>query len=123
LRAQTLDASEVLSAVGPLGHGAKLLFEGVIRPEEDGRPIAAIVYEAYPEMAEREAARIVAEVEARRGVRAAVRHRIGRVPAGETSLLAAAWGTHREEAFAACRELVDLIKSRVPVWKSEFEWL
>ncbi len=118
-----LDSAETLAAVGPAGHGARVVFEGVVRPEERGRPIAAIVYEAYPEMAERELARIVAAVERRRGVRAAARHRVGRVAAGEASLLAAAWGRHREEAFAACRELVDLVKSRVPVWKSEVEWL
>jgi molybdopterin synthase catalytic subunit len=32
----------------------------------------------------------------------------------------AAAGAHRDEAFAACRFVIEEVKHRVPIWKKEF---
>jgi molybdopterin synthase catalytic subunit len=53
------------------------------------------------------------------GARLAARHRSGFLNVGDTAVLCAASAPHREAAFAACRELIDRIKQRVPIWKRE----
>ncbi len=50
----------------------------------------------------------------------AMRHRIGKLPVGEISVVIATSAPHRREAFEACSEALDLLKERVPVWKKEY---
>jgi molybdopterin synthase catalytic subunit len=71
-------------------------------------------------MAEEECARIVAEAEARWPVRVALEHRVGALEIGDIAVAVAAGGAHRDEAFAACRFVIEEVKRRVPVWKKEF---
>ena len=77
-------------------------------------------YEAYGPMAEREMARIADEL-ARLHPEAAVlmRHRVGSLAIGDVAVVVAAAAPHREEAFAACRDGIERIKARVPIWKKE----
>jgi uncharacterized membrane protein len=71
-------------------HGAWLEFRGVVRGEENSQPIAALEYEAYPEMAEREIRRMLESLAAKHPCLAArVIHRVGVIPAGETAILIA----------------------------------
>jgi molybdopterin synthase catalytic subunit len=115
-----LDAGRLLDGVRHPGCGALLLFEGTVRNENEGQPVVAIDYEAYPEMATAVLGRIRDEV-ARRwpGVRLALAHRTGRLPVGATSVAVACAAPHRREAFAACRLAMDRIKEALPVWKQE----
>ena len=100
--------------------GGVVLFSGVVRDTEAGRGIAAIGYEAYEAMALKELTRIAAAAEAAHGAAVAVHHRLGSVPVGEASVLVAAAGEHRAEAFAACREVIDALKESAPIWKADF---
>jgi molybdopterin synthase catalytic subunit len=55
-------------------------------------------------------------------------HRVGMLEVGDAAVVCAASAPHRGEAFKACRELIDRIKARVPVWKREIgpdgiEWV
>ena len=98
--------------------GAVVTFTGICRGEEEGAPIAALVLEHYPGMAEAEIERHVEEAKKRwplLGVRIA--HRVGRVTPGETIVLVAASSAHREAAFAAAEFLMDYLKTRAPFWK------
>ncbi len=108
-------------AVRAPARGAVVSMAGTVRDSEAGEAISSIVYEAYEPMAEREIRAVVAEAEKTWGVAAWARHRLGRVPAGEAAVLVAAAGVHREEAFAACRYLIEQIKHRAPIWKTAFE--
>jgi molybdopterin synthase catalytic subunit len=101
--------------------GAVVAFSGTVRDTEEGRPLRALHYEAYVAMGEREIARILTGLEKKYGVALAAVHRLGRVPAGESSFLVACAGRHRPEAFAACRRAVDTIKSDVPIWKVKWD--
>ena len=98
--------------------GAVLSFLGVVRGAEEGRPIAAIDYEVFAEMARRQFRLIFDQVEKRWPV-ASVRlvHRVGRVAAGEPSLWVETIAPHREEAFAACQFIIAEMKRVVPIWK------
>ena len=77
-------------------------------------------YSAYDAMAEAECARIVAETEARWPVTVALRHRIGALEVGDMAVAIAVAAAHRDEAFAACRHVIEEVKRRVPIWKREY---
>ncbi len=101
--------------------GALCLFVGVVRNQNEGRPTTSIQYEAYGPMAEAEMSRI-AEALARDfpEVKILMKHRVGLLAVGETSVAIAAVSPHRAEAFAACRAAIDRLKAAVPIWKKEF---
>jgi molybdopterin synthase catalytic subunit len=85
------------------------------------RTVAALEYEAPPEMARRVIAAIADEIQARFDVhRVAIVHRIGRVPLGEPSVAIVASAPHRDAAFAAARYAIDETKARAPIWKAEY---
>jgi molybdopterin synthase catalytic subunit len=71
-------------------------------------------------MAVAECSRIVAEAEARWRVAVALSHRVGSLAIGDTAVAVAAASAHRDEAFAACRYVIEEVKRRVPIWKREF---
>jgi molybdopterin synthase catalytic subunit/molybdopterin converting factor small subunit len=116
VRAEALDPGELLAEVRDPRAGAIVLFEGVTRDVE------ALDYEAYAEMAEPRIQAIIDEEIARHGLcRAAVLHRVGRVPLSEPSVLVAASAPHRGEAFAGARALIDRVKAEAPIWKVELD--
>ena len=101
--------------------GAVVGFAGVIRDHDNGRHVVKLEYSAHPSAAQI-IDDVVAEVAERsHGVRAvAASHRIGVLEIGEAALVAAVAADHRQAAFDACRQLVDAIKERLPVWKRQF---
>ena len=120
IREGELDPREVEAAVAWPGAGAILTFSGVTRDNDQGEKVLGLSYEAYPQMAEAEMAKIGADV-ARQwpGSRCAMVHRIGAVPIGEASVIIAVATAHRVEAYLASRFAIDALKARVPVWKKE----
>lgn len=115
-----LTADDVLRRVGAAADGAIDVFLGIVRNQNEGRPVSGIFYDAYPEMAERVLREIVAEAAALPGVGAvAAAHRIGELRVGDVSVAIAASAPHRAEAFAATRYVIEAIKQRLPVWKQE----
>jgi molybdopterin synthase catalytic subunit len=109
----------VKSAMRP-SDGSYVLFEGVVRNHHEGRAVESIFYDAYRPMAEKEIAKIVADVgNAFAAVALAVVHRLGHLVVGDTSIAIVAASPHRAEAFEACRMMIDRIKETVPIWKKE----
>lgn len=107
-------------AVEDPGVGGIVTFVGVVRDNARGKRVRYLEYDAYPEMAEQEMARIAAEVERRwQTNRLAMAHRIGRLEIGECSVVVIVACAHRAEAFEACRYAIDTLKSTVPIWKKE----
>jgi molybdopterin synthase catalytic subunit len=103
------------------GIGAHAIFLGQVRADaRDGKAVKAIEYSAYPEMAENILSEIREELFSRYPITCMhIYHSIGRVKAGEISLFVFVSCKHRKESFDALRELVELIKAKVPVWKKE----
>jgi molybdopterin synthase catalytic subunit len=112
-----LDLATLVQAAADREHGGLATFLGSTRRESEARPVRALVYEAYEELALRELQTIVEEAGARFGARVALAHRTGRVVVGEPSVAVAASAPHRAEAFAACRYAIDELKARAPIWK------
>jgi molybdopterin synthase catalytic subunit len=120
VRATPLSVDEVLALVRRPGAGGLAVFVGAVRDESAGRTVTRLEYSAYESMAKREMERIAIELEAEiPGVRVAAMHRTGSLEVGDAAVVCAASAPHRGEAFRACRELIDRIKSRVPIWKRE----
>ena len=44
---------------------------------------------------------------------------IGSVAVGEASVVIAVSSDHRNDAFLACRFIIDELKEQVPIWKQE----
>jgi molybdopterin synthase catalytic subunit len=120
LRDTPLSIDEAVRAVTHAGAGGVAIFLGTVRDENAGRAVTLLEYEAYPSMAVKEMAAIAAGVESEiAGTRIAVLHRVGQLSVGELAVVCAASAPHRDEAFRACRALIDRIKERVPIWKRE----
>jgi molybdopterin synthase catalytic subunit len=100
--------------------GAWAEFQGCVRATENGHNISALRYEIYESMA---LVRISAHLDAlahKHGLLAArFWHRHGVVPIGEAAVYAAVAAPHRGPALKALGELIDLLKSDVPIWKVE----
>ena len=123
----SLDA--VVAEVGRDEAGAIATFTGTTRVHSRGRTVTHLEYEAYAGMAERVMAEIAGELHGRYEVcEIAIHHRTGRVEIGEPSVVIAVSAPHRQDALAACKDAIDQLKERVPLWKKEVyeggeEWI
>jgi molybdopterin synthase catalytic subunit/molybdopterin converting factor small subunit len=98
--------------------GGVVTFWGVVRNLEEGRPIGALEYTAWREMAEHQFRKLLAETHRKWPLkRIRVIHRLGVIAAGEPSLLVRVEAAHRGEAFAAAQFIIDELKQKVPIWK------
>ena len=101
------------------GAGAVLVFEGIVRDREGDRKIAALDYQSYDPMAQRQLEALGTELIARHGlVSVRVWHSRGRIPVGACSFRLLIAARHRKEALAAMDEFIDRLKRDVPIWKS-----
>jgi molybdopterin synthase catalytic subunit len=115
-----IDLDELIRFVTDPEAGAIVPFIGTTRNNNEGRRVIALDYEAYPEMAEKELARIGAEAAKKWPIcRMAIVHRLGPVQIGEASVIIVVSSAHRDAAFAASRFAIEEIKKTVPIWKKE----
>jgi molybdopterin synthase catalytic subunit/molybdopterin converting factor small subunit len=126
---QPLSLERAVDEVRDPRAGAIATFEGTTRVHSRGRDVVHLDYEAYEGMAEQVMEEIATELDDRYELCAvAIHHRTGRVTIGETSVVIAVSAPHRGDALAACRDAIDQLKERVPLWKKEVyeggeEWI
>ncbi|MBV8203179.1 MAG: molybdenum cofactor biosynthesis protein MoaE [Acidobacteria bacterium] len=120
-----IDPQEVIARVASPACGAVLLFLGTVRDHSRQRDEATgavlkLTYTAYRPMALQALERIVSDVErATEGLRVAIVHRLGEIPVGEASVAIATAARHRAAAYEASRQVLERLKSEVPIWKLE----
>ncbi|MEO8162002.1 MAG: molybdenum cofactor biosynthesis protein MoaE [Arenimonas sp.] len=115
-----IEVAPLRAALLAEGAGAYACFEGCVRDHNEGRPVRGLAYEAYAALAETEGERVLAEARERFAILdVACVHRVGELRVGELAVWVGVSAGHREAAFAACRFVIDEIKSRVPIWKHE----
>ncbi len=126
---EPLSVQQHEDAVADKAAGAVVSFAGVVRDHDGGRSVTELEYVGHPTASD-VIAEIAAEFAARPGLIAvAVSHRIGMLGIGDVALACAVSAAHRGEAFAACADLVDEVKKRLPIWKrqvftdGEEEWV
>ena len=117
---QPIDLNELVRYVADAEAGAIVPFIGTTRNNNEGRKVLALDYDGYPEMAEKELARIGAEAKNKWPIcKMAIVHRLGPVQIGEASVIIVVSSAHRDAAFAASRFAIEEIKKTVPIWKKE----
>jgi molybdopterin synthase catalytic subunit len=101
-------------------YGATAVFVGSLRDFNQGQAVTSMTLEHYPGMTEAYLEKISVEACARwELLDTLVIHRFGPIQQGEPIVLVAVWSEHRDAAFAACRYLIDELKTRAPFWKQE----
>lgn len=97
--------------------GAIVTFCGDVRDNDHGKKVVSLKYEVHPS-AQEVLMRVVQEVAHRHDVvKVAIAHRYGEIPIGESAFIVAVSAVHRVAAFEACSELVDEVKTQIPIWK------
>ena len=100
--------------------GGYCAFEGWVRNENEGHVVERLEYEAYEPLVITEGEQVLEE--ARRKfpyLEARCVHRVGLLEIGECAVWIGVASQHRDEAFKACRYIIDEIKRRLPIWKKE----
>jgi MoaE-MoaD fusion protein len=126
---EPLSLDRVVEEVRSEAAGAIATFTGTTRIESRGRTVTHLDYEAYEGMAETVMAEIANALRERYELcDIAIHHRVGRVGIGDTSVVIAVSAPHRQAALAACKDAIDELKQRVPLWKKEVytggeEWI
>jgi MoaE-MoaD fusion protein len=129
LSEEPLSLDRVVDEVRDDHAGAIATFTGTTRVQSRDRTVTHLDYDAYEGMAEGVMAEIADGLQDRYELIAvAIHHRVGRVHIGEASVVIAVSAPHRQDALAACKDAIDELKERVPLWKKEVyeggeEWI
>ena len=100
--------------------GGFCAFEGWVRNHNEGHAVTQLEYQAFELLGVKEGERIVAEAFAHYPIKQALCvHRLGRLGIGDVAVWVGVSAAHRDEAFKACRYIIDEVKHRVPIWKKE----
>ena len=100
--------------------GAVAAFIGTVRDVNDGSGVTAMTLEHYPGMTERALEAIVVQARERWDLLdVLVIHRVGELAPADQIVLVAVTSAHRDEAFSACRFVMDYLKTEAPFWKKE----
>jgi len=119
LRDTALVVDEVLTALGDEAAGGLTLFVGRVRDHDHGKGVTGLDYTAHP-TALAALRQVCDRVAAAHDVHAlAAVHRVGRLTIGDVAVIVAAAADHRDQSFAASRDLIDTLKAEVPIWKHQ----
>jgi len=101
--------------------GGHSIFLGQVRKDEiDGKQVLAIDYTAFEEMALTKMHEIREDIFSKYPLSCMhVHHSLGMVNSGEICLFVFTSSKHRKPAIEACNELVERIKSELPIWGKE----
>jgi len=101
-------------------YGATAVFVGTMRDFNDGDDVKEMFLEHYPGMTEKHLENICAQATAEHGLlESLVVHKVGTIKTNDPIVLVAVWTAHRKQAFEACREIMEDLKSKAPFWKKE----
>src|ERR1700760_3037151 len=120
ISAEPLNIPEFAASLTDRTAGAFTSFEGWVRDHNDGRQVDALDYEVFAPLAVAEGKAILEEARQKYGV-TAIRavHRQGELRIGDCAVWVGVISSHRDEAFRACRYVIDEVKHRLPIWKKE----
>lgn len=114
---QVIDLDALHRSVRSDAAGAVVVFSGDVRNHDSGKEVTSLTYEIHPS-----AGQVIQEITARIAAKhevldVAVVHRYGAIPIGESAFTVVVSSKHRGPAFAACQEIVDVVKEELPIWK------
>ncbi len=101
-------------------YGATAVFLGTMRDFNEGDNVSQMFLEHYPGMTEKHLEKICTQATQDFALlESLVVHRVGKINPNDPIVLVAVWTAHRKQAFEACREIMEDLKSRAPFWKKE----
>ncbi len=101
--------------------GALVIFEGLVRDNNEGFKVESLEYEIFKELAQKEGEIVIKEALDRFNIIDAVCvHREGHLQITEDAVWIGVTSKHRSDAFKACSYIIDEIKLRLPIWKKEY---
>ena len=120
-RDSALDPARALEFVSHEEFGGQALFVGRVRRHNHGRDVVAVEYDLFEPLVRTTFDAIAREAMAdiTPELRIYVAHAHGRLEVGDTAVVVAAGSRHRDEAFRACRAVIEGVKHRAPIWKRE----
>ncbi len=116
-----IDPAQALDFVTDPGFGGYNLFVGRVRQRNHGRLVTGISYDIFDALAQVHFDETIARACADFGpdIRIWLAHAKGRLAVGDVAVVVAVGTVHRDEAFRACRQLIEEVKHRSPIWKQE----
>ena len=115
----TLSVDKLIAAVTTPEVGGIGIFLGVVRSRDEGRAVDSLDYSDHPS-ADAALAQCAGRVAAQHDViGVAVEHRVGHLEVGELAVVVVVGAAHRHAALSACTQLIDEIKTSVPIWKEQ----
>ena len=118
---RTIEPDKLRESLTDDAAGGYVAFEGWIRNENEGQEVLRLEYEVYGPLAIKEGNKVIEEARAKFPIQHAdCVHREGLLEIGECAVWVGVTSAHRDEAFAACRFIIDEVKTRLPIWKKEF---
>lgn len=120
---EIIDTAGLIKDVNTEADGALVLFAGMVRNSSNLKKgnVEYIDYELYESMSVKEMNKIIDETYKRWNINSCiVCHRYGRVNLAEASILIAVTSSHRADSYNASQYIIDSIKKRVPIWKTEY---
>ena len=117
---RVIDTEALRSALADVRAGGFVAFEGWVRNHNEGREVRALEYEVHVPLAVSEGERIIRAVSDEIPILAALAvHRQGPLALEDCAVWVGVVSAHRDEAFRACRAIIDRIKTDLPIWKKE----
>lgn len=116
-----LDPAEALAFVSDDAFGGIDMFIGRVRRQSHGRAVTGIHYDMFDPLALTVFARAAEAAVASFGpaLKVYVGHAKGRLAIGDLAVVIAVGSPHRDEAFRACRDVIETVKHQAPIWKQE----
>ncbi len=118
---ERIDPAAALEFVSDPGFGGLGLFVGRVRDHNLGRAVTGVSYDVFDQLTlvgfEEIARRALMQFGPR--LRIYIAHAKGRLEVGDIAMVVAVGTPHREEAFGACRQVVEAVKHGSPIWKQE----
>ncbi|MCK5696980.1 MAG: molybdenum cofactor biosynthesis protein MoaE [Gammaproteobacteria bacterium] len=101
-------------------YGATAVFVGTMRDFNEGDDVSDMFLEHYPGMTERYLENICLQATKKYDLlESLIVHRVGHIKPNDSIVLVAVWTEHRKQAFIACRDIMENLKSKAPFWKKE----
>ena len=120
LQKEPLSVTPIFEALSQPQIGALVIMVGTVRNRNEGASVSGLRYEAYFPMVEKVLKQIIQEAKIRfPDAELAVSHRVDELEIGERAVVVGAGAPHREEAFGACRYVIEALKKDAPIWKYE----
>jgi molybdopterin synthase catalytic subunit len=115
-----LDIGAAFDFVAASGFGGYTAFVGRIRDLNHGRPVLGVSYDMFDALARTRFDEIAAQAaDIAPDMRVWIEHAKGRLDVGGVAVVVAVGTPHRDEAFRACRQVIEAVKHTVPIWKQE----